>query len=574
MRKNKSTSKNKTTSVSKSPNRSKSRSESQPYSEIDDDQIDEIFKNITLKKPRNPFSQFVMQEAAKIKTKTGKFDLKTEMVNITDKWEKLDESGREKYLKLFEDEKIKYQKDLLLVRHYLFKDYNDTVMRKPTAYRIFLQERMRDGFEKGLEPKEVQSEASKDWKKMEDKEKAIYLNKKKENDNWFAKAEKTKRVTSLSLFVSQKFQEAKNAHKPVPTLADIAPSWKKLSQEEKQHFEKYADEINQERRHLQDLFDITHGVKPRRPAGAYKAFLQEKAKEGVLKSLQDGKELWDKLTEDEKEVYLAKAKRTQLAYKYKKMIYEKKIKKIIPRKPGGAFCFFLKEKKGQIPKNGESFLKYWKEEWNKLEDNKKKHYEAKATAAMEKYEKKKKAFENKVFDLPQRPMSGYMIFISQSIKKIKDKEDEDGVDKKDRTPTAELVKKFGKEWMDMKQSEKDYYEKLASKGRKVYKKQLKEFNQNGYYTKNKAKKEVEEEGEDDEDEKKSEKSSKVSKKSSRKNSRKKKAKDEDDEEDEKEKKKSTRKKRAPSESKSVKKEKKGGKSKSKSKSKSKKSNRK
>ena len=41
----------------------------------------------------------------------------------------------------------------------------------------------------------------------------------------------------------------------------------------------------------------------------------------------------------------------RLAYKYKKMIYNKKIRKILQKKPATAFGQFLKEKKGlRIPK--------------------------------------------------------------------------------------------------------------------------------------------------------------------------------------------------------------------------------
>lgn len=548
MKKNRDQSKKTSASHSKSPN---NRSKSGSSQVLDDDQIDELFKNITLKKPRNPFSQFVMQEASKVKAKTGKFSLKEDMAPITAKWEKLSDSEKKKFEKLYEDEKIKYQKDLGLVRHYLFKDYNDTVLRKPTAYRIFLNQRMREGLENGQTPKEVQTKASYDWKTMEKKDKEVYLERKKETDNWFAKAQKNKKVSSLSLFVTKKFEEARNNHKPPPALADIAPAWRKLSEQEKQQYEQYADELNEERRHLQDLFEITHGIKPRKPAGAYRAFLQEKAKDGVLTNIQDGKKLWDKLSEEEKEVYLAKAKRTQLAYRYKKMIFEKKIKKIYPRKPGGAFCFFLKEKKGQVPTNGETFLEYWKKEWDNLDKAKKKHYETKALVALEKYEKKKKAFDNKVFELPARPMSGYMIYVTQSIKKVKDQEEADGVDKKKRANVNDLLRKFGKEWKSMKDSEKAKYEQLASKGRKIYKREMKEFNKNGFYTKNAAKKEVDEEEEEEEEKK----SAKGSKKSSRRKSR---DKDEDDEDDEgEEKKKSQRKKRAPSAAKSTKKEKKG-----------------
>ena len=52
---------------------------------------------------------------------------------------------------------------------------------------------------------------------------------------------------------------------------------------------------------------MVNGIKPKKPAGAFRVFLQEKAKEKVLHSLQEGRELWEKLSEEEKEKYLKKA---------------------------------------------------------------------------------------------------------------------------------------------------------------------------------------------------------------------------------------------------------------------------
>ena len=45
-------------------------------------------------------------------------------------------------------------------------DYNDIVHRAPTAYRIFLNESLREGFEKNMDPKEVQKKAAEKWRKM------------------------------------------------------------------------------------------------------------------------------------------------------------------------------------------------------------------------------------------------------------------------------------------------------------------------------------------------------------------------------------------------------------------------
>lgn len=98
-----------------------------------------------------------------------------------------------------------------------------------------------------------------------------------------------------------------------------------MSEQEKQQYEQCADYLIEERRHLQDLFEITQGMKRRKPIGAYRNFLQEKATEGILTNIKEGKKLWNDLSEEEKEVYLDKANDIYLCYKYRKMMFEKKI---------------------------------------------------------------------------------------------------------------------------------------------------------------------------------------------------------------------------------------------------------
>ena len=79
--------------------------------------------------------------------------------------------------------------------------------------------------------------------------------------------------------------------------------------------------------------------------GAFKVFVHEQAKNNEFKNISDSSDLWNKLSEEEKEKYLMKSHRLQLAYKYKKMIYKKKIKKILKKNPLISKQIFRKEKK-------------------------------------------------------------------------------------------------------------------------------------------------------------------------------------------------------------------------------------
>ena len=501
-------------STQKSRSKSKKKnSQSQPMFE-DEDKIDQIMKDITLKRPRNAYTQFVLSESEKQKSQNK--DLKIKIAELTsscaEKWKKLSKEEKKKYEKLFEEEKLKYKKDLELVRHYLFKDFNENIRRAPTAYHIFLSEKLRLGFEQHLDPKDIKKSANEEWNKMTVEQKKVYKDKQKQNDNWFEKAKSIRKITPVALFIQKKFQEAKDAKKDPPQLKDIAPAWKSLSKKEKKTYEKYAQELNEEKEQLQDLYEITHGVKPKRPNGAFRIFLQEKAKNNEIKNLTQGRDLWKQLPEDQKEEYLKKSHRCQLAYKYKKMLYYKQIKKILPKKPGGAYAQFIKEKKGQKPPEGQTFLKYWSSVYEKLTPEQKVKYEEKAKQAKEIYDKKLEQFTNKVFDMPKKPKSAFTFYLIERYPSLK-KEKPDALQ-------TELFKLAAEEWQGGKEINKDEYIKNSETDKRRFKRQFQEFKKKGYYSNNPN--DIEDDVE--EDRKKSSKKRSSSKMSSKKSKKKSKSK--------------------------------------------------
>ena len=111
---------------------------------------------------------------------------------------------KKKYVKLYEEEKQKYKNDLELVRHYLFKDYQETVHRAPTAYQIFVSEKLSLGLEQNLDPKDIKKAASTEWSQMTEEQKGVYKDKKKQNDSWFEKAKKIRKITPIALFIQKK----------------------------------------------------------------------------------------------------------------------------------------------------------------------------------------------------------------------------------------------------------------------------------------------------------------------------------------------------------------------------------
>jgi len=239
---------------------------------------------------------------------------------------------------------------------------------------------------------------------------------------------------------------------------------------------------------LTHLYELVKGIKPKKPVGAFRIFLQEKAKHNELKSLEEGQVLWNKLSEDQKEEYHSKSHLCQLAYKYKEMIYKKKIKKILPKRPRGAVQQFLKEKKGQKPPKGEKWLIYWRNVFDDLPESKKNKYKKKAEEALEAYNKEMIKFQNKIFDMPKRPISGFKLYVSERIPILKEENP-----KKD---IPSLIVQISEEWQ-VKDDKSDYNLK-AKEDQERFKKQLKEFNKKGYYTKDNGEKDK---GEKDSNEK-------------------------------------------------------------------------
>ena len=120
--------------------------------------------------------------------------------------------------------------------------------------------------------------------------------------------------------------------------------------------------------------------------------------------------------------------------------------------------------------------------------------------------KKMEQFQNKVFDMPKKPLTAFALYISERMPDLKKE--------KPKTPTSELLKVIAKEWQEGKNVDQAVYNKNAEKEKKRFKKQFLEFKKNGYYTKNK------EGEEEDEKEKRDSKKKRSNSKSSSKKSKK------------------------------------------------------
>ena len=154
------------------------------------------------------------------------------------------------------------------------------------------------------------------------------------------------------------------------------------------------------------------------------------------------------------------------------MIYNEKIKKMLPKKPANAFCQFLKEKKGQKLPNGTNQISYWREIYEKLTKGEKKKYEEKAEKEAAKYRKKMELFEGIIFDIPKKPLSAFSLYLKDNIAYLRQKYQ--GMEKK------EIFKKASDDWQNEDPSTQKKYVRIAESDRKIFQE---EFEKLGYYKK-------------------------------------------------------------------------------------------
>ena len=451
---------------------------SQTYS--DEYDIDYLITQLTLKKKRSAFNIYISDKYDEIKKNNPNF-MSSQIFDILNKnWsEKLSKEEKEKYKILANEEKKIYEREKEIMRQY----YNNRSSKeKSTAYRKFLNSRLNEGIKNEEEPKNIKIKAIKDWSKMSKEEKLNWQNKIDNNENWWDRAKQSKNISSYCVFVQKKIEDAKEKNEEILNFDDCAKIWKKMSKNKKKIYEAYAEEINEERKNMREIYEIINGIQPKKPAGAYKIFLSEKIKEGELKGkniYKDGKKMWNELPENEKEEYLKKAKKIKLCYIYKKMLYKKNNRKILPPKPKNAYNYFIASLKGIKPKNGENFFQMTRRLWNKMDEDKKQKFNDLAEEDIRKYEMKMVKFEDKIYDIPERAKGAFQMFIMDKFPLLKEKNKD--------LPTYVIFSMISDEWKELNDDDKNIYEKMAIQDKERFLIQNEEFKENGYYSKDKFK---------------------------------------------------------------------------------------
>ena len=442
----------------------------------EEEKINNLLSNVTLKYPNNIFNIFLKEKIKedKINEIENNIKLNSKKKNYYKIWKNLSENEKEKYKKIQLNEKIKYLRDKEIIRKYIFKGIDGKIKFKSTSYQIFLNEKLIDGLKNGVEPKAIKENAKSEWKNMKIEEKKIYKTKKKENDTILEMALKYKHMNPFILFVYDKLESFKKNNIKIPYLVGLIRMWGELSNRDKKKYEIYSNELNNEKYKIRNLYEAINGIKPKKPAGALRIFLQIKAQKKEINSIEEGIKLWKQLNDDEKDDYLTMSHNYYLAYKYKDLLYRKKIKRIFPKKPFGPFQFFLIDKKGQeIPKGANAII-YWRKKYNELPDSQKEKYREKYNEALEEYNKKMETLNDKIFDLPKKPQNAFAFFVQFKLDEM--------IKNNINYNIKECFEKIAKEWSE-KNFDENIFISLEKKDKYRFKTQVEQFEKLGFYYK-------------------------------------------------------------------------------------------
>jgi len=457
---------------------------------IEEDIINNLLSDAKLKYPTNIFNIFVREKFNEEKKNTN-CNIKYDVKKYKKMWDELTEEEKEKYKILQLYEKNKYKRDKEIIKQFIFKGLDGKVKIKSTAYQIFVSDKLIEGLEKGIDPKFIKEKAKDEWKKMNITEKNKYKNRKKENDTILDLVIKYKHINPFILFVFEKLEFSKKNKLNIPSISNLIKDWKTLTNSNKKKYEVYSNEFINYKYKVRDLYEAIYGIKPKKPSGALRIFLQIKALNKEIDSINEGIEKWKELTEDEKDEYLKMSHNYYLAYKYKELLHRKKIKRIFPKKPTGPFQFFLIDKKGIKIPEGYNTINYWRNIFNNLSDEEQEKYINEYNIAKEKYYKKMEYFNDKIFDLPKKPKKAFTYYVAYRFEQIYKNNKNFNV--------KENFEIIAKEWAE-DNIDKKRFQLMENQDKHRFKTQVYQFEKYGYYNKIKSGEENEEENDDKDEE--------------------------------------------------------------------------
>lgn len=479
-------------------------------------EIDEMIRNIRLKKPQTVYTCYALERFKQEKETQPSIRFIQITPKFSEEWKLMSEADKAKYYQLNKEEKERYESEFQIVQNYLIKPFMKEGMG---PFRFFEDKFIREAIENGENEEKARYQAQGIWNLMTGEEKKEWKIKAEKTDKWWEEAKSITTLTPFSLFIHRKLTEAKNMEDDYLSYREITKMFSKLSEGDKRKYERLTDLINTEKRRNRSLYELKYRTKPTRPLSAVQFYVVDLKKDistprGSFSST-NVKVLWEKLTQAQKGHYQRLAHREKLIYLFKKNEYNLNInqkkkeerKKIdekleeelkIQRKKEkevkdltGLRMFLIENMDIPVP-TGVTYMENCIKKWKKLSDEDKEMYKVHAELNKEKAVKRKKTKKekrenkenkankaNRVYDIPLRAISDYELYVRDHIRTL-DHE----------LPWTVKLEKCGSKWNEISKEEKSKYKSQAKIEKKKYTIAMKEYEDNGYYIKQPEEKEV------------------------------------------------------------------------------------
>ena len=378
-------------------------------------------------------------------------------------WTSLTDKEKTKFIEMEEEDKLRYRDHLTAVKKYILEK---PLKESATAMTIYIDEYVKEAIENDKNPKEARKEARENWKSISDAEKILYEQKKEKHMELYDTLRQARgRISGYILFIKDQLMQAKEREQRM-TIIDCRELWKKAKPSIREKYMMYADEIREERERMRDLYEITFGIKPKRPLGAYKFFMMEQAKEGMFNgknAFKEASKLWAALSDEKKERYQKIAKKRQLAYVIKKADYLTTVRNSVAKSPSPFNLFVSDMKESHKKDNPEKMFDFCSEKWDKMDEvAKKKYYDM----AKEAREKLKEEYEES-HDAPKRPVVPYSVYYSANYASVQKKNP--------KMEASDIMKVVAEKWKKVSEKEKNKYIEAYQKEMEVYRQKVKEF---------------------------------------------------------------------------------------------------
>jgi hypothetical protein len=450
------------TANSRSKSKSNKRhSQSQKKIKTEEDFFENIL-NINIDKPMTAYNFYIREQMSKNKI--------TKLIEASKlyapKWKKMSDKEKERFDKMVEDDKVRYEENLKLVKKYLIDP--DMLKEQVSPYMAFKRAYVDNMInEQGLEPADARAKAKDAWDDLSKEEKKQWEDEFEKKKDLLEELKDFKPgvVNAYSMYVRDKVANSDMNFK------EAAEAWKKVSATQKEKYHKYAEEENKERRKKLALWEVNSGIRPKKPVRGLTHFIRELSKEDKLSGVKNvfsyAAAKYKELPESERERFEKLFKQEQLEYSIKLAEYKKFLSNRFGRAPT-AINLYFQDHAGDYDeedmKPGDA-LRILSERWKKESEATKEKYNERAAKEKEKFDEYKEQQLN--LKPPSRPMSAYQYFVQENFSTVKEKNP--------KSANSEIFGLIAEKWSKTKDADRVEFVKKAETDKERYDREIQEF---------------------------------------------------------------------------------------------------